>query len=195
MAATFIATSALKKHLLTYRASERGKKILDIISLIRRALKLFAPKPPNAIAAASISLPTCSDAISPPNLPVNQIVLESFPNLPNTVGPFQLTKEMIAKIIPPFNPGHFAVGAIHESGGLIPEQIGRSDVDLSSKLEEVIGSATHFMAHIDLNLQSAFRAECILYHLFGKALGLSHPMRNFEQRWDCPKCGIFNPGP
>ena len=127
--------------------------------------------------------------------PADPFVLRAFPDLPNSLGPLPLTKETISENVPPFMPGHFSLGLLHESGGLIPSRIGRSSDNLLAELEEAIGSATHFMAHIDSDARSAFVRECVLYHLFGKDLRLGHPMRTFKEGWACPRCGVFNPGP
>ena len=123
------------------------------------------------------------------------IVIKSFPNLPGTTGPHPLTKESIANSMSPGIPGHFLIGSLHESGGVIPKRIGRSSDNLYAELEGYIGESTHFIAHIDFDAKKAFFGECILYHHFGKHVGMKHPMRNLKEGWGCPKCGIFNPGP
>lgn len=122
-------------------------------------------------------------------------VVRTFPGLRDTLGPLPLTKEMIANVVQPGTPGHFLIGSLHESGGVIPIRIGRSGDNLYTELERSIGEASHFLAHADSNAKDAFSGECMLYHHFGKQFGMKHPMRNYQERWGCPKCGIFNPGP
>lgn len=125
----------------------------------------------------------------------SEIIISSFPDLQNTVGPVPLTNETISIHIPKSHPGHFALGSNHENGGLILKSIGYSSNDLSAELERAIGTETHFMAHVDSDDKSAFIGACMLYHQFRDKLNITHPMKRFDQIWGCPKCGVFNPGP
>lgn len=181
------------------------KDVMGLVSSICAALGLTGSGAPKALRSPELR-PAARKPIPhlpPPPAPLpgigneihlTPIVLSTFPDLQGTLGPLPLSKEAISEGVAPGKPGHFLIGSLHESGGLIPKQIGRSSDDLYSKLEEALGLETHFMAHIDSDARAAFIGECKLYHLFGKQIG-KHPLRTFEEGWGCPKCGIFNPGP
>lgn len=181
---------------------------MGIISSIRSALGisgLSAPEKPHQVVVPHAPNPRRQIPLTPPpsapqpnsqyQTPPNPIFLQTFPGHPDTIGPLPLSKEVISQNVQPFKPGHFSLGSIHESGGFIPKLIGRSFSDLSAELEKVIGSETHFMAHVDRDAQSAFHGECRLFHLLVKELGIKHPMRSRDEGWGCPLCGVFNPGP
>ncbi len=184
---------------------------MSLISSIRAALGLADPKaaeptvspretltprrpiphlpPPPAPKSAEQNHDTAPEAPSAP------IGIRAFPGLQETIGPLPLNKEAISNAVNPGIPGHFLIGSQQEGGGVIPELIGRSADDLSAELERCIGKASHFLAHEDANAREAFFGECLLYHNIGSQFGMTHPMRSHEERWGCPKCGIFNPGP
>lgn len=110
-------------------------------------------------------------------------------------GPFPLNNIIIEEMLQIPNPGHFAVGSLIDDDYLLVVAIGRSDSDVGAELCKQVGNQSHFMVKIDMDSHSAFWAECELYHLYGTRIGMRHPLRKLGDRWSCPKCGIFNPGP
>ena len=198
--------------------------VMGLISLIRAGLGLADPEAKKPSVSPEQPLPSRKPIshLPPPPAPLNPckgqtapqfternhhaapapavapslpIVMRSFPDLPGTLGPLPLTKEAIASTVPPGMPGHFLIGSLHESGGVIPKRLGRSSYNLYAELEGSIGNASHFMAHVDSDAKEAFLGECTLYHNFDKHDDIKHPMRSLKEGWGCPKCGIFNPGP
>ena len=88
--------------------------------------------------------------------------------------------------------GAYALGYIGDDGLFYVQRIGRSDVNLNSRLHDYIGDYRVFQfGHFQV-ARDAFNKECNLYHDFDPPDNKIHPDRPNGTKWTCPRCRIFD---
>ena len=108
-------------------------------------------------------------------------------------GPYNLNASRIDEVVKAHVAGVFAVGYTKETGAFVVRYIGRSDSDVRSELRAQESDETARFKWVEsASANSAFEAQCRLYHDFGGNSGLEnegHPCRPNGTNWRCPVCG------
>jgi len=110
-------------------------------------------------------------------------------------GPFRLTFEEIDLAVRERQPGVYALGTCDTVGRFAIMSVGRSDVDIKSRLREVIGAGTHFKFDTFATEREAFEKECELFHDIQPPGNFIHPGRPAGSTLRCPRCRIFGQQP
>ena len=103
---------------------------------------------------------------------------------------FALTDAMIDAKVTKKSPGVYVLDAT-SSGPFIVSYVGRSDVNLNSRLHDWVGKYKYFKARYCDSAKAAFEAECELYHALSPKDNANHPARPTGSNWVCPRCYIF----
>jgi hypothetical protein len=102
-----------------------------------------------------------------------------------------LTDQMVDGRVSKTSPGVYVLDATN-SGPFTSSYVGRSDVDLNSRLHSWVGKYKYFKARYCETANAAFEAECELYHALSPADNTNHPARPSGSKWVCPRCYIFD---
>ena len=111
-------------------------------------------------------------------------------------GPYPLTREQIAEVVPLSSPGNYALGRISGRRFTV-RYVGRSDHNLGVRLGQWADESrryTHFMLSHASSPKAAFEKECRNYHAFGESERLDneqHPDRPDGTNWKCPVCDVY----
>jgi hypothetical protein len=108
-------------------------------------------------------------------------------------GPFPLTIQSVDASVTKMSPGVYALGYMQNQTFMI-QRVGRSDTDLNARLkaDEYVGKYREFKAYYYPDAESAFHAECELWHTFGGTLNPNHPARPTGKTYKCRHCRLFN---
>lgn len=110
----------------------------------------------------------------------------------NMHGPFELTQNVIDKVIPNNVIGNYAYGHLDEKGTFVVQYVGRSDINLKERIGHGIGIYEYFKFSIANSPLDAYHKECINYHNFGGDQGLLdnaiHPDKPDHGFGLCPIC-------
>jgi hypothetical protein len=105
-------------------------------------------------------------------------------------GPYQLTTEVIDKILNGTGPGAYVLTREGANPSFIVNYVGRSDTDLKGRLKQWVGTKyTHFKYGFLSSPKDAFLKECQIFHDFGGVDSLDnevHPARPNGTNWKCP---------
>ena len=107
---------------------------------------------------------------------------------PTLQGPFQLTKDGVAKAVTAKSPGIYVLG---RSGNdtFYTAHFGRSDDDLAKRLkDQVTWPDPQFKFAYAASAQDAFEKECELFHALGGSQSPDHPASPSGSKWKCPCC-------
>lgn len=104
-------------------------------------------------------------------------------------GPFDLTDEVIDKVVKGVGAGAYALGTSEDNEVLKNiYRIGRSDTDLNRRLKEYVGTYKHFKYAFYPNAHDAYRKECELYHNFTPRDNAIHPDKPNGTSHKCNHC-------
>ncbi len=102
-------------------------------------------------------------------------------------GPYHLTVRSLACNVGRNGPGAFLLGEQTEDG-FVAAYAGRSDTDVSARLQGQVGKYRHFLFAYTVTAGAAFEHECNLYHSFQPDHNRVHPVPRPEGDWCCPRC-------
>lgn len=115
---------------------------------------------------------------------------------------YELSEEIINRIIEPNRIGNYAYGYLNDSGSFIVKYVGRSDSDLQSRIkhglqdrlnDENCKKYERFKFSYASNVKEAYDKECRNYHDFGGEEGLlnnvRHPDKPDGEYYKCHICG------
>lgn len=106
-------------------------------------------------------------------------------------GPYRLSFDAIDAAVTCKSAGVYALGHVDAQGRFCINHIGRSDVDVRSRLLDYIGSDALFKYGYFASSQTAFEKECQLFHDISPPGNRLHPDRPKGTMWSCPRCRIF----
>lgn len=106
-------------------------------------------------------------------------------------GNFNLSAAGIDAAVQYASPGVYMLGYV-SGGTFYVNRVGRSDVNLNSRLHDYEGQYQHFQYAYCNSVRAAFDAECELWHQYGGANNPLHPARPEGKDWPCPRCTTFN---
>lgn len=104
-------------------------------------------------------------------------------------GSFPFTAEMIEEEIKHNAPGVFTLGNL-DARRFKTLYIGRADTNLKQALMKRLNQTTHFKYEQYDDVETAFKKECDLFHLFKPKANL-HPQRPPNRDWRCPACDFY----
>lgn len=110
----------------------------------------------------------------------------------NMFGPYPLTRDDIDLRIPEGKIGNYAYGYINERGAFVVQYVGRSDIDVKSRILHGIGRYKLYKFSLASSLKEAFEKECHNYHDFGGSAKLDntiHPDKPEGKDYECPVKG------
>ena len=108
-------------------------------------------------------------------------------------GPYILSTETISRIVPRSSIGAY----ILSKNGANANYVGRSDLDLASRLSTYCGNNqiySHFWYETTNSVKAAFDLECNWWHTYKPGDNQNHPDRPSNSNWQCPICSIFGRG-
>lgn len=103
-------------------------------------------------------------------------------------GPYRLTVDGIASIVPRGRAGTYLLGYPAPDGRFHVKNVGRAEVDLAEKLRACIGTAAMFKFEPMRSAREAFERECELFHDLRPPGNQLHPDRPAGTAWQCPRC-------
>ncbi len=106
-------------------------------------------------------------------------------------GPYQLSFDIIDRIVKKDSPGNFALGHFISENSFI-QYIGRSDQNIRECLKNWVGFSMHFKFSYASDSQKAYEKECQNYHDFvGRDYYFKpHPKKPENTDYKCPVCKI-----
>ncbi len=110
-------------------------------------------------------------------------------------GPYELTESSINRNVIRVSPGTYVLGRAGNSGNFSIEYVGRSDVNLATRLLQWLDEYPKFKFGYFDTPKAAFERECRIYHDFGGSDRLDnkiHPQRPQNSNWGCPACDLFD---
>jgi hypothetical protein len=98
---------------------------------------------------------------------------------------------VVERVVPPDEPGNFALGFKDESDEFVPKYIGRSDSNLRQELLKRSGEKKYpFFKFAPGGPRSAYDMECAHYHSYKDQLDSpAHPTRPEGSELTCFLCG------
>jgi hypothetical protein len=104
---------------------------------------------------------------------------------------YHFQREVVDRVIPPGQPGNYALGEKNESGEFLPKLIGRSDTDLRVELMGKAGVLQYtFFKFTTSGPRNAYDLECAQFHTFGRQLdNKTHPAATPGSGNTCFLCG------
>jgi hypothetical protein len=106
-------------------------------------------------------------------------------------GPHRLSFDAIDAAVTRTSAGVFALGHADAQGRFCVNHVGRSDLDVRTRLLDCIGSEALFKYGYFASSQAAFEKECELFHDIKPPGNRVHPDRPRGTTWRCPRCRIF----
>lgn len=106
-------------------------------------------------------------------------------------GPHRLSFDAIDAAVTRTSAGVFALGHADAQGRFCVNHVGRSDLDVRTRLLDCIGSEALFKYGYFASSQAAFEKECELFHDIQPPGNRVHPDRPRGTTWRCPRCRIF----
>jgi hypothetical protein len=103
-------------------------------------------------------------------------------------GPYRLAFDDIHAIVNRKSAGAFVLGYIDKEGVFCIRSVGRSDDDVKSRLQDLIGSDQVFKYSYYRSAADAFLTECDLFHTFRPHGNGLHPERPRGSNLECPRC-------
>ncbi len=106
-------------------------------------------------------------------------------------GPHRLSFDAIDAAVTRTSAGVFALGHADAQGRFCVNHVGRSDLDVRTRLLDCIGSEALFKYGYFASSQAAFEKECELFHDIKPPGNRVHPDRPRGTTWRCPRCRFF----
>ncbi|HJZ43666.1 MAG TPA: hypothetical protein VJ233_08080 [Hyphomicrobiaceae bacterium] len=106
-------------------------------------------------------------------------------------GPHRLSFDAIDAAVTRTSAGVFALGHADAQGRFCVNHVGRSDLDVRTRLLDCIGSEALFKYGYFASAQAAFEKECELFHDIKPPGNRVHPDRPRGTTWRCPRCRIY----
>lgn len=106
-------------------------------------------------------------------------------------GPHRLSFDAIDAAVTRTSAGVFALGHADAQGRFCVNHVGRSDLDVRTRLLDCIGSEALFKYGYFASSQAAFEKECELFHDIKPPGNRVHPGRPRGTTWRCPRCRIY----
>jgi hypothetical protein len=106
-------------------------------------------------------------------------------------GPHRLSFDAIDAAVTRTSAGVFALGHADAQGRFCVNHVGRSDLDVRTRLLDCIGSEALFKYGYFASSQAAFEKECELFHDIKPPGNRVHPDRPRGTTWRCPRCRIY----
>ncbi len=108
-------------------------------------------------------------------------------------GPYDLTLDIIDKIIQKMSVGTYVLEREYSSDGFTVNYVGRSDNDLNSRLKNWFGVRGYkrFKYGYLPSPSAAFDHECAIYHGFSGLDNENHPQRPIGLTRGCSRCRML----